>query len=257
MKYWMMVFSLATLLLTTIVVAEENLVDFSKAYVILGTEVPTELRIGGVTTRDNDVTLMNSILLGFNVEERSFKILKAEVQNSDAELFEQRLRETQWTGTYTTNKNVYLTELTVKTVQNGFIAGEMLHQTADPETRSLLRVEVGGSIITQYLVDPESKSEWVWVNADEVKYVATLPSSHVRQLIRLKRLRGLEFRHASSRWGSQSEYRLVLENNRLTGDVGTPPEDYSSTNDGLTGVGLIELAEVAPKTEVSPLVPLE
>jgi hypothetical protein len=256
MKSFIFLFSSTLLLFITGANADENFVDFSKAYVIPGTESPNELQIGGVMTYDDDVVLMNSILLGFSAEDRSFKILKAQVQHSDAELLEQRLRGTQWTGTYKTNKNLYLTELTLKTVQNGFIAGEMIHKTADPETSNFLRAEVGGSIITQYFVDPESKNEWVWVNADEVNYETTLPSSHVRQLIRLKRLRGLEFKHASSRWGSQSEYRLVLENNRLTGDVGTPPEDYT-TSDGLSGVGLVELEEIVPKPETSPIAPLE
>jgi hypothetical protein len=49
---------------------------------------------------------------------------------------------------------------------------------------------------------------------------------------------------------------LVLENNRLTGDVGTPPEDYT-TSDGLSGVGLVELEEIVPKPETSPIAPLE
>jgi hypothetical protein len=256
MSYLTIGYSLIILLLTTVVSAEESSVDFSKAYIIYGTEMPTELRLGGITTHSNDVMLVHSLLLGFNSAERSFNLLNVELQSSDTELLQQRLLQTHWTGTYTTSKNLYLTELTLKTVQNGFIGGEVIHRTADPETSNLLRAEVGGSITTQYFIDPQGKNEWIWVNANEVTVETLVSNPPVRHLIRLKRLRGLEFKHTNSRWGSQSEYRLVLENNRLTGDVGTPPEDYTN-NDGLTGIGLIELVETTPRTETFLRAPLE
>lgn len=231
-------------------------VDFSKAYVIPNPASSKELRIGGVAVRSDEVTAINWVLLGFNPEgpegKPVFNVLQAGAQVSEPEWLEQQLRDTVWAGTYQSVNNLYLTELRFKTVQNGLIAGEMVHKTADPEASNLLRAEVAGNIVTQYLLDVKGDGQWVWVNANEVKYEGFMPPSNIRYLITLKRLRGLEFRHTSSSWGSQSEYRLTLENNKLAGSVGTPSERYGS--DEWTGLGLISLEQVAPPTP--PVAPI-
>jgi len=226
----------------TPILAEE--VDFSKAYV-MPSATAKELRVGGIAVHNGNETLINWVSLNFNAETRTFNVKEAMPQVSDAELLEQRLRGTVWSGTYKSPSNLYLTELTFKIVQNGFITGEMVHQTADPEATNLLRVEVAGKIFTQYFLDVKGNGELVWVNESELKYGVPPPPSNVRQVIRLKRIRSIEHRHTTSSWGSQSEYWMTLENNRLVGSVGTPPDRYGGSEE-LTNPGVIDLEEVLP-----------
>jgi len=222
-------------------------VDFSKAY-IMPSSSPKELKIGGVGVREGETTVMNWLLLGFNPEgpesKPIFNILQAGAQTAAPELLEQQLRDTVWSGTYQATNNLYLTELRFKVVQNGFIAGEITHKTADPEASNLLRAEVAGTIVTQYFLDVKNDGILTWVNANEVTYEGFIPPSQIRHLINLKRLRGLEYRHTSSSWGAHSEYWMALENNKLTGSVGTPPAAYQNGEEELTSVGLITLEAV-------------
>ena len=103
----------------------ETEVDFSKAYVISKATLPSELRLGGIETRTNQDVLMHSLLLGFNQQTTSFRILEATPQTSDAQLLEQRLRDTTWVGSYKTNKNYYQTELSFESIQHSYIGGEI------------------------------------------------------------------------------------------------------------------------------------
>ncbi len=231
-------------------------VDFSKAYVIPNPASSKELRVGGVVVRSGDATTINWMLLGFNPEgledKPFFNVLQAGAQASEPELLEQQLRDTVWSGTYQSVNNLYLTELQFKTIQNGLIAGEIVHKTADPEVSNLLRAEVAGNIVTQYLLDVKGDGQLVWVNANEVKYEGFIPPTNIRYLITLTRLRGIEFRHTSSSWGSQSEYRLTLENNKLAGSVGTPADRYGK--DEWTGLGLMSLERMPPPSP--PVAPI-
>ena len=80
------------------------------------------------------------------------------------------------------------------------------------------------------------------------------PILNARHLIHFKRSQSLgNPRHPTARWGSNNEYRLTLENDRLFGNVGTPPESYGE-KDVLTGIGEIELTLVVPE-EVAPAPP--
>jgi hypothetical protein len=293
MKYHFWLFSLSLIgLFTCPLVAQE--VDFSSAYIIpeiTGAETETDaeetdeetipfyepqLHIGGVqttNTRGTEVTIFNWILsLGFNPVSATFNVIEALPQNHfDPELLQQRLRDTVWKGEYKTSQNLYLTEFEIKSVQNGFIAGEMTHTTgenSDEESTSssYLQAKVAGDITTQYLIDEKGDGELVWVSvARYQEIVAEISEKNegkegddiianpeildTRHLIRLKRMRPIgDFQHASSRWGSHHEYRLTLEQGKLTGNVGTPPNSYSA-QDVLTGNGQIELSrEVTPET---------
>lgn len=239
--------------ISTLAIADE--VDFAKAYVMPNPTSTKELRIGGVAIHSGNATVINWLLLSFNPagtdnKKATFDVLQAGAQATEPELLQQRLRDTVWSGTYQSTSNIYLTELQFTTVQNGFVGGQITHKTADPEAANLLRADVAGTIVTQYLMDLKGDGQFTWVNADEVKTQGTIPPSNTRYLINLRRLRGLEYRHTSSSWSSQSEYRLTLENNKLTGSVGTPPEKIGK-DDGLTGNGVITLEQVPP-TNLSP-----
>ncbi len=256
--------------LNTPVLASE--VDFSNTYISSQSPSirqgdrtdPPILHISGVKTidtRNEELILSNwRLILGFNPDNATFHILDAQLQNHfEPDLLQQRLRGTTWKGEYKTSKNLYTTELQFKSVQNGFIGGEIIHSTQDePEPSSFLHAKVTGDIITQYLIDEKGDGELDWVDVERYQEIVTTINEanegkevdeitpiplilDTRQLIRLKRARSIgNTRHASSRWGSHNEYRLTLENNTLSGNVGSPPESFG-TKDVLTGNGLIEL----------------
>ncbi|OQW94258.1 MAG: hypothetical protein BWK79_06835 [Beggiatoa sp. IS2] len=251
MKYALTLVSLVPLLANA--ASPEASVDFSKAYIVPNTPAPTEIRIGGVETHNGKDTLVHSIVLGFNSPDTSFKILAATPQTSSAELLEQQLRGTIWKGDYRTNTNLYRTELQLLTVENSFVGGQVTHTTADPESPVFLRAEVAGNIVTQYLIDAVGTGELTWVDSDQIDY-KKLPANtiippddaaRIRQLLRLKRTRALEFKNSTIGWGSNSEYRLVLVNTELTGSVGTPPDRYTGS-DVMTGNGEIVLKQELP-----------
>lgn len=263
MKTYFYLFNLIGLFSSVVFAADEIQVipvDFSKAYISKDSP-STELRINGIGTLGEDDTLqVRSVQLGFN--NTSFKLLEETVQEPSAELLEQLLLGTTWEGNYTTLKNVYWTKLNIEIIQDGFIAGEMKHSSEDhPDDPSyLLRVKVVGEITTQYLIDKEGNGEFVWVDADQVDFEELSPevvippdeADRTRQLLRLQRMKALEFKHPKSHWGSSlHEYRMVLSNNKLSGSVGRKSEKYDS-RDVITEVGSIEL--VPPEIEEEEII---
>lgn len=252
MQYFIIFMSLASLFINPVFAKDEPEepaeVDFSKAYVISDTKSPDQIRIGGVETHTDEESLIHAIALKFDSNRVSFRLLKATPQDSDAELLEQFLKQTTWVGDYKTSNNIYRTTLTIETIQNGFIAGEIQHETRDPETPDILRAQIVGDIVTQYLIDDK------WTDTDKVD-LEKLPSDvvippddidHIRHLMRLRRMRALEFEHHSSQWGTLHEYRMVLVEDDLTGSVGIPPDRYG-TKDALKNVGEIELKREIPE----------
>lgn len=244
-------------------------VDFSQAYLSYDATQPTVLQIAGIRGLSGDNKNVGTLSLSFDKENQTFTVpQKLTEQSFSAELSQQQLRNTRWTGEYRSVKSIYRTELQIKVVQAGFIAGEMLHKTPDPEVASFLRAEVVGNISTQYWVDEKGDGNKIWLNvSDYDALVAKINTANaalkpnkdgsmpattpiptiqaVRQLINLKRMRALEFRHDSSTWGSQSEYRMSLENNRLSGSVVVPADKYGA-KDSTAGNGIIELLPVTP-----------
>lgn len=240
MQHRLIAISLLTLLSATVSATE---VDFSKAYVIPPSEeaMPNEMQIGGITVNGDDFSITNSIVLGFNPNDSSFQLLSAGQQTSDAELLAQRLRGSVWQGTYSSAKNHYLTELSFQSVQNGFIGGEIIHKTADSEPSNFLRATIAGDIVSQYLITIEDK-EPVWQDVETVEEELITATTPTRLLMRMKRIRALEVRHAGNGWGTNNEYRLTWENNHLIGSAGTPSERFDN-KDVMTGNGTIELWE--------------
>jgi len=264
MKGSVILISLISLITLPVVAQDESedqaQVNFSKAYIIPGATSSKEIQLGGVETLADKDLLIHSLRIGFNADKLDFRILQAEPQKTDAELFEQFLRGTIWRGDYKTSRNIYWTQLRFDTVQNGFIAGELIHKTRDPANPDILRIKVAGQITTQYLIDEQDNGDPVWVNADRID-VDKLPADviipperadHIRQLIQLSRMQGIEFEHNSSGWGRYHEYRMALVEDRLTGSVGIPPERYSSGNK-LQGLGDIELKQLIPEEEEASL----
>jgi hypothetical protein len=234
------------------------------------------VRIGGVETTEtsnDEVTVFNWILsLGFDPNKATFHLREAELQNHfDPQFLQQQLHGTKWEGEYKTARGLYSTELRFISVQNGFIGAEMTHSTGEkPEPSSFLYAKVTGDITTQYQIDEKSDGELVWIDVERYEEIvakinesnegkegddmAPIPTIlEARQIIRLKRMRSINARHASSRWGSHSEYRLLLEKNKITGGVGTPPESYGSS-DVLTGNGVIELT-ISEEIDTEPPLP--
>ena len=82
------------------------------------------------------------------------------------------------------------------------------------------------------MVDSKGNGSFQWVDQDWTtpEQLAKLPIKDTRQLIRLKRFRGMEYDNSSDdrHWSSNREYRLLLQGNQLTGSVGIPADAYGS-----------------------------
>jgi hypothetical protein len=256
-------------------------------------DAPPTLQIGGVETTgesEGEIIVFNWILFLNSPDNITFEVDVREVKPQnyfDPQLLQQRLRGTTWNGDYNTSKNLYFTQLELISVQNGFVGGEITHSTdklplspSDDPPSSFLQARVAGDIITQYQIEEGDDGKLVWVSVSEYeKRVAKINQANegkegdnvtpapeildARLKIRLKRTRDIaeKTKHASSRWGSHNEYRLILEKdeetgeyNKITGNVGTPPESYGSS-DVLTGNGKIELTISDDSQPVKPPVP--
>lgn len=241
-------------------------VDFSKAYLNNAeTDTPLVLNIAGIQTTNQtdseEVTLNWTLSVEFDPNDATFRLLDSRNQNDfDVELIQQRLRGTTWKGEYKTANNLYETEFQINVVQDGFVGAEVTHYTLDePEQSNFLHAKLIGEINSQYLIDEDQKDDldWVYIDAYEQKVaeineknaskqegqeMESIPEIlEIRHLMRLKRGQRIgNSKHANSSWGTFNEYRLTLENGKIIGNVGKPPEKYGD-KDSLTGNGKIEL----------------
>jgi len=229
-------------------------IDLSKAYIVTdGSPKTNELVVGGVETRNGDIVLVEDFLLSFTPDTDEFGALIPRVdltgtrQAVDSELVQQRLRGTTWIGEYDSGQTVYLTRLTFKTIQDGFVFGEVEHKTAEPEPSKKLVVQVMGEIKTQFLVDldmDDPDNELTWVDASEMTDDTFYPESRIRQLIRLRRGNSIETIHPGRGWGRFNVYDLALENGELQGSIYVPSENYRSLD--TFGNGVVRLTEQSP-----------
>ncbi|MCV6637786.1 hypothetical protein [Candidatus Albibeggiatoa sp. nov. NOAA] len=240
------------LLFSSVTIAD---VDLTKAYIIPdGTTNPSELVIGGVETRNGDNVLVEDFLLNFSInpDDNAQQVnLIGTRQAVDVDLLQQRLRGTKWVGEYDSGQTVYLSRFTFKTIQNGFVVGEMEHKTAEPEPSKKLVVQVLGEIKTQFLVDldiDDPDNELTWVDSTEVGDDTFYPESYVRHLIRLRRGNSIETIHPGRGWGRFNVYDLALENGELRGSIYVPAENYRSPD--TFGNGVMTLREEVPLPEV-------
>ncbi len=206
--------------------------DFSKSFVVPESSGVNTVTIGGIDAVDNSY----SVNFGLRKDDLTLFIKYYSIQNSLGEKLEQKLRNTTWQGTYAINGINYTTTLNLVVVQDGYVGGEIIHY--DEEGNSFLHVRVTGDIVTQF------KINGVFVDEDRITQETLenlLEDTPNRQLIRIKRMRSLEFRKDTNlEWSANREYRLVLENETLSGTVGIPNE-FIGTDDGVYDIGTIEL----------------
>lgn len=154
--------------------------------------------------------------------------------NKERAIIEKELLNTTWTGTYKVYSDVHDTTLTIKNINSGYIGAEIIHKEISPGNQGFLRVKVAGDILTQYLIDLNKKGSFVWIDEDGItpEELAKASIKSKRQLIRLKRFRGLDYKNVSKLrgWNSNREYRLILQNNELRGSVGIPLERYGKSD---------------------------
>ena len=152
--------------------------------------------------------------------------------------WENKLRNTAWQGEYDVYNHAYSTTLTIEIVQGGYVGGEITHEPSAGST-GRLHARVAGDILNQYQVNGD------FVDQDRIapEVLAKLPKdAPTRQLIRVKRVRGVEFVNGTddSSWSTNREYRLTLEVDKLTGVVQIPAERYGE-NENLSDEGKIRL----------------
>lgn len=167
-------------------------------------------------------------------------------EDSGLSELERELRDTRWTGTYEIFDNVHDTVFVVESVASGYIGGTMTHQEISPGDAGFLEVKVAGDVIPQLLVDIDGDGSPEWLDEDQIDPTVrpTLTVLDSRQLIRLKRFRGLDFRPTSNgnQWSQNREYRLMLEDGLLSGAVGVPPDTYGEGS-GTTENGVLMLSQ--------------
>ncbi|MCK5830885.1 MAG: hypothetical protein KAH20_11350 [Methylococcales bacterium] len=213
--------------------------DFSKAFIMPEKSGINNVTIGGINA------VGDAYSVGFNLrEDLTLSITNSAIQRSTSEVLEQNLRNTKWKGTYAINDNIYTTILNLVVVQNGYVGGEIIHSESVQEGNALLHARVTGDIVTQFKINGSFMDE----DRVATDVLNSLPeNTENRQLIRVKRMRALEFRNDKNdksdnngKWGTNKEYRLTLENGVLAGSVGTP-NGTIGTNDGTTSNGKISL----------------
>ena len=229
------IIALCSVLCSTSVLAVDA--DFSKSFVIPEKSGINTVTLGGIEA------VGNSYSVDFNLrEDLTLSITDAVIQDSLGEILEQNLRNTTWQGTYVINDDNFTTTLNLVVVQNGYVGGEITHSESIEEGDQFLHARVTGDIVTQFEINGS------FVDEDRISQETLEKLSEGtanRQLIRIKRMRALEFRtdnEDGGSWSTNREYRLVLENGILSGTVGIP-NDTIGTSDGTTKNGLITLIQ--------------
>jgi hypothetical protein len=221
---------LCSILCSTTVLAIDA--DFSKSFVVPEKSTINKITLGGIDAVGKSYSVDFSLQ-----EDLSLIITDAVIQDSLSEKLEQSLRNTTWKGKYAINDDNFTTTLNLFVVQNGYVGGEIIHSESIEEGDQYIHTRVTGDIVTQFEIDGS------FVDEDritpEILENLTENTPH-RQLIRIKRMRTLEFRNENDGsggvWSSNREYRLILENGLLSGKVGIPNEtvgvDEATENDG-------------------------
>jgi len=184
-----------------------------------------KVTIGGLKPLSSDLFYSVDFTL---TPDYNLNILGVMNQSSIQKNLEQSLRNTTWVGKYLIYENNYSTTLKLVVVQDGYIGGEVIHSEPEADGGNYLHARVTGDILTQYKIDD------TFIDEDRLssKILDNLsPDTTTRQLIRIKRVRALKFKHdGDGGWGTNREYRMTLENGILSGAVGTPNETYGSGN---------------------------
>jgi len=206
-------------------------IDFSKAYVVPEQSTVDKLTVGGVKPLWSDLFYSVDFTLH---PDYSLSVVGVLNQSSIQEQLEQNLRNTTWKGSYVVNNDNFTTTLKLVVVQEGYVGGEVIHSESEEAGGDYLHARVTGDILNQYKIGE------TFVDEDRISpdVLAELsPTTETRQLVRIKRVRALEF---NGGWSTNREYRMTLENNVLSGIVGIPNDTYGS-GDGTSGNGSITL----------------
>lgn len=197
-------------------------IDFSKAYVVPEQSSVDKVTIGGVKPLWSDLFYSVDFSLA---PDYTMSVLDALNQSSIQEQLEQRLRNTIWKGNYVIRDLNYMTILKLVVVQDGYVGGEITHTNSEDGV-GYLHSRVTGDILSQYKIGD------TFIDEDRIEpdVLAKLSSTtETRQLIRIKRVRAIEFIDSDSvAWNTNREYRMRLENDILTGSVGIPNDLYGS-----------------------------
>lgn len=230
-------------------------VDFSQSYISTSDTGTNKVRIDNLkVTADNTTTAYSAL---FTVDGANLLLNSAALMGTNPRGKEYALNRSVWEGDYKTTTNVYRTTLTLKSVFNGFAAGEMIHATSEAEPTTYLRVQVAGDIGTQYKINQDGTEQWLDPAAYET-LIAKIDAANAklkegvektsyptilstRHLLKMKRIKALESRHPDNKWSTSTEYSITIEGDNLTGNAGTPPDTYSSS-DATTNNGSMELS---------------
>lgn len=210
--------------------------NFSKAFIIPEKSGVNNVTIGGISAKGD------SYSVDFNFGENlTLSITNANLEDSISEILEQKLRNTTWQGTYAVNNDNFTTNLNLVVVQNGYVGGEIIHSEPVEEGNGFLHARVTGDIVTQFEINGSFVDE-DRIGIDTLDFLPE--NTQTRQLIRVKRMRALEFRNDNdgSNWNTNREYRLILENGTLSGIVGIPNTTIGSS-DNTSGNGIITLTQ--------------
>ena len=209
--------------------------DFSKAYVVPGESQVDKVTLGGILSLEDNKFYTTDFTLR---DAQNLNILEMRAESSAEDTLEQSLRNTVWKGTYDIYDKSYATTLNLIVVQDGYAGGEVTHE-GQADNPVFLHARVTGDILNQYQIDG------VFTDEDRITsdMLAELPAdTPTRQLLRIKRVRAFEFVNAadSTGWSTNREYRMILEDDKLTGIVGVPADRYGSS-DGTSDNGDINL----------------
>jgi hypothetical protein len=209
-------------------------IDFSKSYVVPDLSSTDKITLGGILSLKDSRYYTADFALR---DDKTLSIIAMRNESSIREVLEQKLRNTVWKGTYVIGSSHYTTTLTLIVVQDGYVGGEVVHDPTAPDTM-LLHARVTGDILNQYQING------VFTDEDRISpaVLSGLPiNTPTRQLVRIKRVRALKFVNSGNNsWSTNREYRMTLENDKLTGIVGIPAETYGS-DDGTSDNGNVNL----------------
>jgi len=209
-------------------------IDFSKAYVLPNLSQTDKVTLGGIFSLNDSKYYSADFVLR---DDKTLSITAMRNESSVKESLEQKLRNTVWKGTYDVHGDSYTTSLTLVVVQDGYVGGEVVHEGQGDN--GSLQARVTGDILNQYQING------VFTDEDRIdpSVLEGLPTdTPTRQLIRIKRVRAIKFTDGSdgSFWNTNREYRMTLENDKLTGIVGIPADTYGS-DDGTSDNGNVNL----------------
>ena len=214
------------------------------------------LDVGAITTFEGVGDTFENVIDAASLEEALNTAAETELYRQEGNSFcsqdtvfgelENTLTGAVWVGDYIIGDWELETILEFKSVCAGYIGALITHKQINPGGEGFFRGKIAGDIIIQYYTDPNNNGSYDWIDADQLSSedLTRLNIQDERQIIRLKRFRGIEYIQGkntsggTATWNQNREYRLILKDGVLTGSVGVPPETYNE------GLGTSENGEI-------------